>query len=86
VQGTVNILGIPGIIVPGGFYEDGTPFGVIFMGERWDEADLLGLAFDYEQATLNRGDGPTLIPEPAGLALLATAAGTLMLRRRRHAA
>lgn len=85
VQGAVNILGIPGVILPSGRYADGTPFGVIVMGRMFDEASLLGLAYDYEQATLGTSLGrvvPTLvIPEP-GVAAISLAMAALLLRRR----
>lgn len=50
----INILGTPGVTVPAGYYEDGSPFSLIFLGEPFSEADLLGYAFDYEQATMLR--------------------------------
>ena len=52
VQGIINILGTPGVILPAGEYADGTPFGVIVIGRFWDEANLLGLAYDYELASV----------------------------------
>ena len=33
-----------------GFYA-GLPMGITFIGGRWDEPELLGFAYDYEQAT-----------------------------------
>ncbi|WP_072013882.1 amidase family protein [Myxosarcina sp. GI1] len=50
----INILGTPGVTVPAGYYEDGSPFSLIFLGEAFSEADLLGYAYDYEQATMLR--------------------------------
>ena len=50
----VNIAGLPAVNVPGGEYDDGTPFSVIFVGPLWSEAKLLALAYDYEQATQHR--------------------------------
>lgn len=50
----INILGTPGVTVPAGYYDDGSPFSLIFLGESFSEADLLGYAFDYEQASLLR--------------------------------
>jgi Asp-tRNA(Asn)/Glu-tRNA(Gln) amidotransferase A subunit family amidase len=75
VQGVINILGAPGVIVPAGEYADGTPFGIIVIGRFWDEASLLGYAYDYEQATIGTSLGrivPDLIPEPGGFAVAAT--------------
>ncbi|WP_082377908.1 amidase [Pseudomonas sp. RIT-PI-q] len=48
----IDIGGFPGITVPAGFYPSGSPFALIFVGRLWDEANLLGLAYSYEQATL----------------------------------
>jgi Asp-tRNA(Asn)/Glu-tRNA(Gln) amidotransferase A subunit family amidase len=50
----INIAGLPGVTVPAGFYASGAPFNLIFVGRMWSEADLLGFAYDYEQATRHR--------------------------------
>jgi amidase len=51
----LNIAGLPGVTVPAGQYRGtGAPFSLIFIGRPWSEADLLGLAYDYEQATHHR--------------------------------
>jgi len=55
----INIAGLPGVIVPAGAHASGAPFCLIFVGHQWSEADLLALAFDYEQATRYRR-APTL--------------------------
>jgi amidase len=52
--GWVNRIGVPAIVVPGGFYESGLPFGLEFLGVRWKDGDLLGWAYAYEQATKHR--------------------------------
>ena len=44
------VSGYPGITVPTG-YDAGLPIGIAFIGQRWEEPKLLGLAYDYEQAT-----------------------------------
>ncbi|HEY0069559.1 MAG TPA: amidase family protein [Chloroflexia bacterium] len=44
------VSGYPDITVPAG-YDAGLPLGITFIGPRWGEAQLLGLAYDYEQAT-----------------------------------
>jgi amidase len=54
------VSGYADITVPAGYIE-GLPVGITFIGGRWDEAELLGLAFDYEQATEVRVP-PQLIP------------------------
>ncbi|MDB5320098.1 MAG: Amidase [Phycisphaerales bacterium] len=82
----VNIMGVPGVVVPGGYYSDATPFAMYFIGRQWDESTLIGLGYDYEQATLHRVE-PTLVPEPGSAAIsLVFAAPALLLRRRRRAA
>jgi amidase len=49
--GWVNMLGVPAIVVPGGFYPDGLPFGLEIATRRWHDGDMLGYAYAYEQAT-----------------------------------
>jgi len=44
------VSGYADITVPAGDIE-GLPMGITFMGGRWAEPQLLGLAYDYEQAT-----------------------------------
>ncbi|PVZ36866.1 amidase [Pseudomonas sp. CC120222-01a] len=50
----INIIGSPGVTVPAGQYKNGSPFGLLFMGPMWSEADLLGYAYAYEQSTHHR--------------------------------
>jgi Asp-tRNA(Asn)/Glu-tRNA(Gln) amidotransferase A subunit family amidase len=51
----INIGGLPGVTVPAGQYASNrAPFSLIFVGRPWSEADLLGFAYDYEQATHHR--------------------------------
>jgi Asp-tRNA(Asn)/Glu-tRNA(Gln) amidotransferase A subunit family amidase len=52
--GWVNRIGVPAIVVPGGFYESGLPFGLEIAARRFKDGDLLGWAFAYEQATMHR--------------------------------
>ena len=52
--GWVNPLGVPAIVVPGGFYSTRLPFGLELSARRWKDGDLLGWAFAYEQATKHR--------------------------------
>ncbi len=44
--------GYPSIIVPGGYLEDGSPYGVTLLGEAYSESTLISLAYSYEQATM----------------------------------
>ncbi|MCY0875765.1 MAG: amidase family protein [Firmicutes bacterium] len=46
--------GYPSICVPGGYLEDGSPFGVTFTGTAFSEPTLLRLAYAYEQTSLRR--------------------------------
>ena len=46
----INIAGIPGISIPGGFV-DGLPVGLQILGKSFDEETILRIAHAYEQAT-----------------------------------
>jgi Asp-tRNA(Asn)/Glu-tRNA(Gln) amidotransferase A subunit family amidase len=52
--GWVNMLGVPAVVVVGGFYAGGLPYGLEFSGRPWRDGDLLNIAFGYEQATHHR--------------------------------
>jgi amidase len=52
--GWVNMLGVPAVVVPGGFYPSGLPFGLEISARPWRDGDLLGWAYAYEQATKHR--------------------------------
>jgi Asp-tRNA(Asn)/Glu-tRNA(Gln) amidotransferase A subunit family amidase len=52
--GWVNMIGVPAVVVPGGFYTTGLPFGLEISARRWKDGDLLGWAYAYEQATHHR--------------------------------
>jgi len=47
----VNMIGVPAVVVPAGFYESGLPFGLEISARRWHDGDLLGWAYAFEQAT-----------------------------------
>ena len=47
----VNILGVPAVVVVGGWYSGGLPFGLEISTRCWHDGDLLGWAYAYEQAT-----------------------------------
>lgn len=79
----INILGTPGITVPAGYYKDGSPFSLIFLGEPFSEAELLGLAYDYEQATMLR-QAPVLVPEPSTVGGIVALAGVGLIARCRR--
>ena len=50
----VNMIGVPAVVVPGGFYATGLPFGLEISARLWQDGDLLAYAYAYEQATKNR--------------------------------
>jgi amidase len=52
--GWVNMIGVPAVVVPGGFYPGGLPFGLEISARLWKDGDLLGWAYAYEQATKHR--------------------------------
>jgi len=52
--GEINIAGLPAVTLPAGYYASGAPFGLLFVGRLWSEADLLAYAYGYETATQHR--------------------------------
>ena len=50
----VNMLGVPAIVVAGGVYPSGLPFGLEFSTRPWKDGDLIGWAYAWEQATHER--------------------------------
>jgi amidase len=50
----VNQLGVPAVVVVGGFYESGLPFGMEFSARPFRDGDLLGFAYAWEQGTHHR--------------------------------
>ena len=59
-SGAAAVSGYADITVPAG-YVAGLPMGITFIGGRWAEPKLLGLAYDFEQATKVRVP-PQFIP------------------------
>ncbi len=47
----VNMIGVPAVVVPAGFYPNGLPFGLEISTRRWHDGDVLGWAYAFEQAT-----------------------------------
>jgi amidase len=45
------VAGYAAITVPAGYVDDVLPIGVSFIGGAWDEPELIGFAFDFEEAT-----------------------------------
>ena len=58
--GWVNMIGVPAVVVVGGYYPGGLPFGLEFSARPWKDGDLLGYAYAWEQATHHRRP-PTLV-------------------------
>ena len=56
----INMIGVPAIVVPAGFYSSGLPFGVEISARRWADAQLLSYAYAWEQSTHLR-KGPVLV-------------------------
>ncbi len=50
----VNQIGVPAVVVVGGWYPGGLPFGLEISARPWHDGDLLGWAYAYEQATHHR--------------------------------
>jgi Asp-tRNA(Asn)/Glu-tRNA(Gln) amidotransferase A subunit family amidase len=58
--------GLPALSVPAGFTDDGLPIGVEFLGREFSEADLLAIAFDFEQSEARRRPPFSAPPLAAG--------------------
>ena len=59
-SGAAAVSGYADITVPAGYVE-GLPIGITFIAGRWSEPELIGFAYDFEQATQVRVP-PTFIP------------------------
>lgn len=46
----INISGLPLITIPAGFYTNGSPFSLAFFSKMWNEGEIIGMAYAYEQA------------------------------------
>ena len=70
------ISGLPAITVPAGFAADGMPVGLEMIGREFAEADLIRLAYVYEQATLHRRppDSTPSLADPPGPVVIDIAA------------
>ena len=45
---------VPAITVPSGFTSDNLPVGITFMGRPYNDAEMVKLAYSYEQSTHHR--------------------------------
>jgi Asp-tRNA(Asn)/Glu-tRNA(Gln) amidotransferase A subunit family amidase len=79
----INLLGTPQVNLPGGYYADGTPFSVAFLGDQWSETSLLSYAYDFEDATHYRVAPTLAVPEPATGAVMLVGFTMTLVRRRR---
>lgn len=57
-------VGFPAVVVPMGAGSGGLPMTISFLGRPYEEAKLIGYAFDYEQATMMRRPSPLAPPLP----------------------
>ena len=56
------VTGLPALSAPAGFTPDGMPIGVELLGRPLDDARLVAMAYDYEQATHPRRPPSTTPP------------------------
>ena len=50
---------VPSIVVPAGFTADNLPAGITFLGRPYDDANMIRLAYAYEQETHHRRAPPS---------------------------
>jgi len=78
------VSGYADITVPAG-YDAGLPIGITFIGGRWAEPKLVGLAYDFEQATHVRVP-PQFIPTIGDALFPGVPNPSALLRAQRHQA
>jgi amidase len=66
-SGPAAVAGYPDVTVPAGFAgpQDALPIGISFFGTRWADAEMLDLAYSFEQATHARR-APEFLPTVGG--------------------
>jgi amidase len=67
-ESTTNLtssMGLPAVIVPGGYTRENLPIGIQILGRQYSELTLLEIAFGYEQASKRRKT-PEITPPLAG--------------------
>jgi aspartyl-tRNA(Asn)/glutamyl-tRNA(Gln) amidotransferase subunit A len=60
----VNLAGLPGVSIPGGFTQTGLPIGLQLIGRAFDEATLLRAAHAFQQVTTWHTHKPPLEATP----------------------
>ena len=50
-SGSYAVAGYPAITVPAGLDASGTPFGLTFTGRLYEEAQIIGYGYAFEQAS-----------------------------------
>ncbi|ATC64780.1 amidase [Nibricoccus aquaticus] len=60
-----SVTGLPAIIVPGGFFDDGMPFAMEFLGRPFSEPKLITVASGYEAVSAHR-KSPATTPALTG--------------------
>ncbi len=78
----INDLGVPVVTLPFGYYDEGTPFTLAFIGDLNSDAELLSYAFDLEQATLARVAPTLMVPTPTAVLAAIPLLGVVLIRRR----
>lgn len=53
------LMFVPSIVVPAGFTQDNLPVGITFLGRPFDDAEMIQLAYSYEQSTCHRRPPPS---------------------------
>jgi hypothetical protein len=79
------VTGLPALTAPAGFTPDGMPIGVELLGRPLEDAKLVSMAYDYEQATHPRrapSTTPALVagkaPAPATFTVTASDKGATL--------
>jgi aspartyl-tRNA(Asn)/glutamyl-tRNA(Gln) amidotransferase subunit A len=47
----ISVVGYPAITVPAGYSKEGLPIGLQIVTRPWEEGKLMGIAYNFEQAT-----------------------------------
>jgi amidase len=69
----INMIGVPAVVMPAGFYATGLPFGLEISARPWSDAQLLSFAYAWEQATHLRR--PPVLADAGMLRVMTARAG-----------